>query len=63
MQKNRLNYTYHRYIGENDEGNAFCHNYIKKLDRLIDKLKQGKSKFFQKKDLLHLKRVKILKSP
>ena len=37
------------YIGENDEGHAFCHNYIKKLDRLIEKLKLEKNKFIQKK--------------
>ena len=35
------------YIGESDEGHAFCHNYIKKLDRLIQKLKEEKNKFFE----------------
>ena len=33
------------YIWERDEGHAFCHNYIKKLDRLIQKLKEEKSNF------------------
>ena len=51
------------YIGENDEGHAFCHNYIKKLDRLIDKLKQEKSKFFQKKGFAPPKKNKSAQKP
>ena len=35
------------YIGANDEEHAFCHNYLKKLDRLIQKLKEEKNKFLE----------------
>ena len=35
------------YIGERDEEHAFCHNYIKKLDGLIQKLKEEKSNYLE----------------
>jgi hypothetical protein len=35
------------YIGENDEDHAFCHNYIKKLDRIIQKLNEEKNRFMK----------------
>ena len=37
------------YIRPNDEGHAFCHNYVKKLDKLIIRLNQMKSDFIDKK--------------
>ena len=37
------------YIGKSDEGHAFCHNYVKKLDKLIERIKKMKSDFLQKK--------------
>ena len=36
------------YIESKDEGHVFCHNYVKKLDRLIQRLNQMKSKFYKK---------------
>ena len=33
----------HGYIGKSDESHAFCHNYIKKLDKLIEKLNSMKN--------------------
>ena len=38
----------HGYIGKSDESHAFCHNYIKKLDKLILRLKNMKSGFAKK---------------
>ena len=37
------------YIGKSDEGHAFCHNYVKKLDKLIERIKKMKSDFLIKK--------------
>ena len=37
------------YIGQSDEGHAFCHNYVKKLDKLIERLKKMKSDFLKNK--------------
>ena len=39
----------HGYIGKIDESYAFCHNYIKQLDRLIERLKNMKNDFIKKK--------------
>ena len=39
----------HGYIGKSDEGHAFCHNYLKKLDRLIEKINNMKNDFTIKK--------------
>ena len=36
------------YIQEKDEGFAFCHNYVKKLDKLILRLNQLKSDYKEK---------------
>ena len=36
------------YIKQSDEGHAFCHNYVKKLDRLITRLNEMKTKFMDK---------------
>ena len=33
------------YIGKLDRGHAFCHNYIKKLDKLILRLNEMKKNF------------------
>ena len=38
------------YIGKSDVEHAFCHNYIKKLDKLIERLKQMRSDFVNKKE-------------
>ena len=38
------------YIEKVDEGHAFCHNYIKKLDKLIIRLNQMKNNFKEKKE-------------
>ena len=38
----------HGYIGKSDESHAFCHNYIKKLDKLILRLKDLKNDFIKK---------------
>ena len=38
------------YIKEQDEGKAFCHNYVKKLDKLILRLNQLKKDYKQKKE-------------
>ena len=38
----------HGYIGKSDESHAFCHNYIKKLDKLILRLNEMKSGFIKK---------------
>ena len=38
------------YIEKSDEGHAFCHNYIKKLDKLLERLKQSKNNYLKKKD-------------
>ena len=35
------------YIEKGDEGHAFCHNYIKKLNKLIERLNQMKINFAQ----------------
>ena len=40
----------HGYIGKSDERHAFCHNYIKQLDRLIERLKLMKNDFIKKKE-------------
>ena len=41
--------TKNGYIKPADEGHLFCHNYIKKLDRLIIKLNKMKNDFIEKK--------------
>ena len=46
------------YIEEKDEGHAFCHNYIKKLDKLIAKLNEKKQNFLKKKGLAPPKKIK-----
>ena len=35
------------YVGRSDQ--AFCHNYVKKLDKLIERLKTMKNEFIKKK--------------
>ena len=35
------------YVAQNDEGHAFCHNYIKKLEKLVQKLNE-RNKFLEK---------------
>ena len=37
------------YIKKKDEGNAFCHNYVKKLDKLIERLNKMKGDYIEKK--------------
>ena len=38
------------YIDQGEEGYAFCHNYVKKLDRLIDRLNQMRNDFGKNKN-------------
>ena len=38
------------YIGEKDSGYAFCHNYIKKIDRLINRLNKLKNNYIINKN-------------
>ena len=33
------------YIKQSDEGHVFCHNYVKKLDKLISRLNEMKNNF------------------
>jgi hypothetical protein len=40
----------HGYIGKSDERHAFCHNYVKQLDRLIERLNKMKNDFKIKKE-------------
>ena len=40
----------HGYIGKSDERHAFCHNYVKQLDRLIERLNKMKNNFKIKKE-------------
>ena len=37
------------YIGESDEGIAFCHNYVKKIEKIIAKLNQIKNRLNKEK--------------
>ena len=41
------------YINQKDSGHAFCHNYMKKLDRLIKRLNEMKSNFINNKKDSH----------
>ena len=47
MQKQLAKYG---YIDQGDEEHAFCHNYVKKLDRLIDRLNQMRNDFGKNKN-------------
>ena len=38
----------HGYVGRSDQ--AFCHNYVKKLDKLIERLNKMKSDFIKKNE-------------
>ena len=38
------------YIDKGDEGHAFCHNYVNKLNKLIDRLNKMKDDYIYKKD-------------
>ena len=41
--------TTHGYVNKHDEGHTFCHNYIKKLDKLMERLNKMKKEFISKK--------------
>ena len=38
------------YIDKGDEGHGFCHNYVNKLNKLIDRLNKMKDDYIYKKD-------------
>ena len=42
--------AHYGYIEKNDEGHAFCHNYIKKLNKLIDKFNQMKNNIIDERE-------------
>ena len=48
----------HGYIGQSDVSHAFCHNYVKQLDRLIERLKQMKNNFIKKGEPPKIKKNK-----
>ena len=50
------------YIGESDEGIAFCHNYVKKIEKIIAKLNQIKNRL-NKEKYEPPKHKKIQRSP
>ena len=51
----------HGYIGKSDVHHAFCHNYVKQLDRVIERLKQMKNNFIKKGEPPKKKKIKKIK--
>ena len=43
--------TDYGYIGKQDENHAFCHNYIKKLEKLMERLNNMKNNYIDKKSV------------